>query len=180
MKILGWIRYGDKAACGGLVVEGDPTFKSHGQPLAYYGAHIACRKHCVIAQAHPCFTLPNGLQVPHHGHVTTGGCPLESTLNDVHGWINEGGDVIPEDFQQNSNGKWLSMLAPPAHEDYSHDQHLILEDQDGQVLEGIPYRLIDVRGRITEGTTAVDGKTESVAGNTGETLDCDIAKAPKA
>ena len=66
------------------------------------------------------------------------------------------------------------------HEDCDHDQHLILEDQDGQPLEGIPYRLTDARNAIIDGTTGADGKTKIVAGNSGETLDCDIAKETNA
>lgn len=33
MKIIGWIRQSDKAACGGTVAEGLTTFTSHGKPL---------------------------------------------------------------------------------------------------------------------------------------------------
>ena len=61
-----------------------------------------------------------------------------------------------------------------------HDQHLILEDQGGQQLEGIPYRITDARGAIIEGATGADGKTKIAAGNSGETLDCDIGREAKA
>lgn len=44
MKIIGWIRYGNKTACGGTVVEGDSICTSHGRAYAFQGARVACRK----------------------------------------------------------------------------------------------------------------------------------------
>jgi type VI secretion system secreted protein VgrG len=58
----------------------------------------------------------------------------------------------------------------------SYDQHIIIEDQDGKPLNDIPYRLIDAQGAIIKGVTDADGKTKLVAGNNGDTLDCEIAK----
>lgn len=86
MGILGWIRVGDKATCGGTVIEGLPNCTSHGIPLSYEGAAMACRKNCRIGEAHAAHTLPNGRHQPHHGHRTLPGmCPLISTLNDIEG-----------------------------------------------------------------------------------------------
>lgn len=44
MEIIGWIRQGDKAACGGTVVEGLKTCTSRGVPYTYQGAQVACQK----------------------------------------------------------------------------------------------------------------------------------------
>lgn len=176
MKSLGWIRYGDKAACGAEVVEACPNVKSHGRELTFYGARLACRKYCVIVQAHPRFTLPNGKNVPHHGHITTGGCPLISTLNDIHGWSNESGVDVPEAYRQNKEGEWVGVFSPRRHEDCEHDQHFIFEDHEGQPLEGISYRVTDERGAVIEGKTCAEGKTAIMAGHEGEALNCDIAK----
>ena len=129
MKILGWIRYGDQAACGGQVVEGCSTTESHGRRMAFYGARLACRKNCVIAEAHPNVTLPNGRNVPHHGHITTGGCPLISTLNDVHGWTNERGAEIPPAFVPDGEGGWKGIHPPPQEHDQIHDEYFILMDE---------------------------------------------------
>jgi hypothetical protein len=49
MEIVGWIRELDKAACDGIVVEGDPTCISYGRPNSFQGAKLACKKNCVIA-----------------------------------------------------------------------------------------------------------------------------------
>lgn len=38
MKIIGWIRYGDKAACGGVVVEASAVEISHGRGYTFQGA----------------------------------------------------------------------------------------------------------------------------------------------
>lgn len=135
MKILGWIRKGDNAACGEVVAEGMPTFTVHGQPVAFLGANMTCRKNCVIAQAHPGYTLPNQKTAPHHGHVTSNGCPLISSLNDVYGWKNESDENIPAAYKQNHLEEWIPVFSPLRHEDGEHDQHLIFENQMGKHLE---------------------------------------------
>lgn len=93
MKIIGWIRYGDKTACGGTVVEGLPNCTSHGRAISFQGARIACRKGCVIVEGFPRATLPNGRPRVIHGMVTSGGCPCYSTLNDIDGVGNESGEA---------------------------------------------------------------------------------------
>lgn len=176
MKIIGWIRYGDKTACGGTVVEGLPNCTSHGRAISFQGARIACRKGCVIVEGFPRATLPNGRPRVIHGMVTSGGCPCYSTLNDIDGVGNESGEAVPEACKLGQDGEWMPVYAPLKHEDCDYDQHIILEDQDGKPLDGIPYRLFDAQGAIIEGVTAADGKTKVVAGNYGDALDCEIAK----
>ncbi len=94
MKIIGWIRYGDMAACGGTVVEGDQTCISYGRAYTFQGARMACRKNCVIADGFMRSTLTNGRSQVIHGMVTSGGCPVYSTLNDIDGVGNESGGSI--------------------------------------------------------------------------------------
>lgn len=60
MKILGWIRVGDKAACGGTVAEGFERASYNGVPYSFQGAKISCPQTCVIAEACSIFKLPNG------------------------------------------------------------------------------------------------------------------------
>jgi uncharacterized Zn-binding protein involved in type VI secretion len=83
MRIIGWIREGDKAACGGTVVEGLATCTGRGVPYGYQGPRMACRKRCVIAEGFARATLVNGRGRVIHGMKTSGGCPLISTLNDL-------------------------------------------------------------------------------------------------
>ncbi|MEL7937009.1 PAAR domain-containing protein [Pseudomonas delhiensis] len=44
MAIGYFIRCGDKTSCGGVVLEGDPTFLLHGQPMARQGDRVTCGK----------------------------------------------------------------------------------------------------------------------------------------
>jgi uncharacterized Zn-binding protein involved in type VI secretion len=132
MKIIGWIRVGDKAACGGTVLEGHPNVTAHGRLVAYRGARMACRKNCVIIEGHPHVTLPNGREVPHHGHLTSGGCPLISTLNDIYGWENESGEEILPAFVPDGEGNWRGIYPPEQEHDETHDEYFIaLDEKDG-------------------------------------------------
>lgn len=96
MKIIGWIREGDRAACGATVIEGDPTCRSHGRAYAFVGARMACPKNCVIAQGFVRSTLTNGRAQVIHGMKTSGGCPCLSSLNDIDGVGNSDGETIAE------------------------------------------------------------------------------------
>ena len=107
MNIIGWIRQGDKAACGGLVVEWLSTCTGHGVPYSYQGARMACRNSCVIAEGFDRSTLANGRHRVIHGMTTSGGCPLYSTLNDIDGVGNESGKAVPLSFAQGDNGEWV-------------------------------------------------------------------------
>jgi uncharacterized Zn-binding protein involved in type VI secretion len=85
MSIIGWVRQGDKAACGGVVAQGCPTDISHGQAYTFQGAKMLCRKKCVIADGYAKSILTNGFKQVLHGMRTTGLCPLISTLNGLDG-----------------------------------------------------------------------------------------------
>jgi uncharacterized Zn-binding protein involved in type VI secretion len=85
MEIIGWIREFDEASCGGVVSEGDQTFRSMGIPYAFEGARMACPAHCVIVEGYAHSTLTNRRSRVIHGMKTSGGCPLISTLNDRDG-----------------------------------------------------------------------------------------------
>ena len=108
MNIIGWIREGDKAACGGKVVEGLNTCTGRGIPYSFQGARMACRNNCVIVEGFSRATLANGRSRVIHGMRTSGGCPLHSTLNDIDGVSNESGEAIPLRFTQDHNGEWAA------------------------------------------------------------------------
>ncbi|MES2742472.1 MAG: PAAR domain-containing protein [Pseudomonadota bacterium] len=153
MKIIGWIRHGDKAACGGTVVEGHPAMTSRGRQLTYYGAHMACKKNCVIVEACIRFTLPNGKSVPHHGHRTSGGCPLLSTLNDIHGLGNESAAQIPDSFVEHQ-GQWVEKKFDM----FFHVKH----EKTGKVMGNMPYKITLDDGSEFKGVTDNNGDTEKV------------------
>lgn len=89
MQIIGWIRVSDKAACGSAVAEGSSCEFSDGIGYSFQGARMACTKGCVIADGYPDSTLSNGKAQVLHGQLTSGGCPLISTLNGVDGVADE-------------------------------------------------------------------------------------------
>jgi uncharacterized Zn-binding protein involved in type VI secretion len=85
MEIRGWLRRDDSADCGGKVAEGSSCEFSGGIGYAFQGAHMACRKGCVIAEGYPMSLLSNGAAQVLDGQRTSGGCRLISTLNGVDG-----------------------------------------------------------------------------------------------
>lgn len=160
MNIIGWIRQGDKAACGGKVAEGLSTCTSRGVPYTYQGARMACRNNCVISEGFARATLPNGHNRVIHGMKTSGGCPISSTLNDIDGIGNEGGEAIPLAFTQDHNGQWggqTTGMASPASR--AHDEQFLLLGGDGRPLVNTYYTAKFSSGELVHGETNGEGKT---------------------
>ena len=157
MSTIGWIRYGDKAACGGVVVEGSNTDISHGRAYAFQGARMACRKGgCVIVDGFPRATLTNGRYQVIHGQYTSRGCPLISTLNDIDGVLDESGAEIPIRFVQDADGEWVGK------HNEGYDQHFHLSDEvTGESLADRYYRMT-FDGQVIEGKTDSEGRTAKV------------------
>lgn len=163
MKIIGWIRYGDKTACGGTVVEGDQTCTSYGRAYAFQGARIACRKNCVIVEGFIRSTLTNGRAQVIHGMVTSGGCPLQSTLNDIDGVGNEGGDAIASKFYQTTEGEWLPKFGPEHFTEESPDEQVRAVDaKTGKPIPELAYYIEAPDGSTYTGHTDADGLCERV------------------
>lgn len=155
MAIIGWIREADKAACGGLVIEGDRSCNSNGRPHAFEGAQLACKKTCSIAEGYPGRRLMNGCSSVIHGMKTSGGCPLLSTLNDQDG-VSSGG-IVPSSFFLNTNGIWTGV-AVDANE-HRYDEQAQLSHQHTQ---GIPYHIETMDGRSLSGRIGPDGRLPRV------------------
>lgn len=174
---------GDRTSHGGVVITGSPFSDVDGKAIARIGDKVTCPK-----KGHGSVTtivtgdvtdIIDGGPVARHGDKTACGATLISSQ--MLTYTDDGSDSCGNSAAGAVSSPLAQSLASaPEHEGRDHDQHLILEDQDGQPLEGIPYRLTDVRNAIIDGTTGADGKTKVVAGNRGETLDCDIAKATRA
>lgn len=151
MEIIGWIREGDRAACGGLVVEGDQFCTSHGRPYAFQGAKLVCMKKCVIAEGFVRRTLTNRRHAVIHGMKTSSGCPLLSTLNDQDGVGNESGEAVPISFFLNAAGIWAGKTpAPPLR--YDEQPQLA-----SAPVEGLPYFIETLDGRTFSGRAGPDG-----------------------
>jgi uncharacterized Zn-binding protein involved in type VI secretion len=156
MEIIGWIREGDQAACGGVVAEGDPHCISMGRAYSFQGARMACPKNCVIAEGYAYELLSNGRCQVNHGMKTSGGCPLVSTLNDCDGVGSERGVEIPIRFVQDDSGAWVGK------KNEGYDQYFVLSDEKtGHPLPDRHYR-ITFKGRTIEGKTDAYGKTGKV------------------
>ncbi|WP_034350171.1 PAAR domain-containing protein [Herbaspirillum sp. GW103] len=159
MKIIGWIREGDRAACGATVIEGDPTCRSHGRAYAFVGARMACPKNCVIAQGFVRSTLTNGRAQVIHGMKTSGGCPCLSTLNDIDGVGNSGDEPIAEHYFVNADGQWTSIPAPSTIATLYDEQIHLTTPQ----IEGVPYYAETADGRRFSGRIEVDGLLPRIA-----------------
>ncbi len=158
MKILGWIRIGDKTACGGIVSEGYERMSYDGIAYSYEDAKINCVKACVIAEAASFYRLPNGKAVPFHGHRTSGGCPLHSTINDLCGYATDNADAVPAQYISDGRGGWQ----PCNHAAPFDLSFLIRDDRTGQPMPNMPYRIELDDGRSVEGRTDAVGRTEVI------------------
>jgi uncharacterized Zn-binding protein involved in type VI secretion len=161
MKIIGWIREGDKTACGGIVMEGLSTCRSRGVPISFQGARIACRKNCVIAEGFSRSTLANGRSRVIHGMMTSGGCPLYSTINDFDGVGNESHDAIPIAFIQGHNGQWVGNRAGVTSSiRQAYDEQFMLLGGDGRPLSATYYTAKLASGELLHGETDDEGRTQ--------------------
>jgi uncharacterized Zn-binding protein involved in type VI secretion len=157
MEIIGWIREGDKAACGGTVVEGDQFTISDGRAYTFEGARMACPKNCVIAEGYAFSTLTNGRSQVIHGMKTSGGCPLISTLNDCDGVGNERGEDVPIRFVLGEAGEWVGKT------NEGYDQHFVLTDEKTGAPVSDRYYRMTIKGKIIEGKSDAAGRTQKVA-----------------
>ena len=180
MKIIGWIRMGDKASCGGVVAEASVTEKCDGLGYAFQGAAMSCTKGCMIADGYTHAKLDNGKLRVHHGQCTSGGCALVSTVNNRDGIGNASGATVADQFVQDLEGKLVEVFLPRASELCEFDQHLVFVDEHGVLLEGLHYQLFDTRGALIAGVTGPDGKTEIITGDKGEHLSFTLERPEQA
>lgn len=160
---LPWIVQGDKTSHGGTVIEGDPTFTTHGKPVAHVGHKVTCPK-CKggpfpIVTGAPDF-INNGQPVARHGDKTACGATLISGQV-VSVWGSERG----------SSGSTASTASCSAAQ---FDQHFQLYDeQTGDVLADRRYK-IHYSGGVVEGVTDSQGFTAKVNGRSAEQIRIEI------
>ncbi|AXA90611.1 PAAR domain-containing protein [Massilia sp. YMA4] len=169
MTIIGWIRQGDAASCGGTVKEGHPHYTSHGKPLAYHGSPIACRKNCLVVAGDHHFTLPDGLPQALHGDKSSNGCPLASTLNGIHGVDDPSGAPPATAWFQPAAAALAATAAPEALErvldeapwvpGQYDDRYVLVGASDGEPLAHTDYAIEREDGSIEHGTTDAEGHT---------------------
>lgn len=159
MQIIGCIRVGDRAACGGMVAQSESGIIVDGRECAFKGAKMACQRHCTIAQAAGEYTLCNGADLPHHGHLTTGGCPLESSANDLYGFACEPASAPPARFILGQDGQWMAC----PHTGEFDILFVIKNHMSGLPVPNIRYRISLESGTVLVGTTNQYGLTELVS-----------------
>lgn len=161
MKIIGWIRQGDKAACGGKVAEGLHTCTSRGVPYSFEGAHMACRNNCVIREGFARSILANGRSRVIHGMKTSGGCPLYSTLNGIDGVGDTSGEAISLGFTQDHAGQWVGNTAGVSSSvKQAYDEQFLLLGGDSRPLARTYYTAKLASGELVHGETDDEGKTQ--------------------
>jgi len=156
---LPWIVKGDKTSHGGTVIEGDPTFDTHGKPVALVGHMATCPK-CKggpfpIVTGAPDF-ICNGRPVARHGDKTACGASLIS------------GQAVSRWGAETSAAKVMaaapSVTAAPtliasALDALGYDEHFVLLDKSSsKPLKGIAYGITTTKGK-QEGQTGEDGLT---------------------
>jgi uncharacterized Zn-binding protein involved in type VI secretion len=178
MKIIGWIREGDKASCGSAVVEGDRTCLSYGRAYAFQGARLACRENCVIAQGFIRSMLTNGRAQVLHGMMTSKGCPLQSTLNDVDGVENDSGEEIHPAFAPDEDGGWRGIYPPAQEHDQAYDEYfIIVDDKTGTPARNRIYSITLDTGESIEGHTDDEGRTQYITSDKRRPLIIEVAPA---
>jgi uncharacterized Zn-binding protein involved in type VI secretion len=162
MEIIGFIRQGDKTACGGTVIEGDPRFISYGRPCTFQGALVACRKNCVIIEGTPLVTVDGRARVV-HGMVTSNGCPCISTLNGIDGIGNDSGEAIATGYYQSANEGWLPKFGPEHFTKDSPDEQIrAINAKTGEPIPDLAYYIKAPDGTIYTGRTNSQGLCERV------------------
>ncbi len=161
MKIVGWIRKGDMAACGGMVADGLDACKSRGLPYSFQGALMICRNSCEIVEGYLRARLPNGRSRVIHGMTTSSGCPLLSSLNNIDGVGNTNNAVIPTGFILNYQGLWVGNEAGVSSSlRLSFDEQFLLIDGAGTPLADTYYTAKLSSGELVHGETDAAGKTQ--------------------
>ncbi len=174
MSIKGWIRMGDKAGCGGTVVEGDQTCVSHGKAYAFQGAKMACQKSCMIVEGHMNAVLTNGRSQVLHGMKTTNGCPLVSTLNGIDGVGSAAAPaaaVVPDPV-----AGWKGIEAPPQEHSEQFDEYFIVMDEaTGTPARNRYYRMALDSDEVIEGYTDDEGRTQLAMSDQRQPVNIEIA-----
>jgi uncharacterized Zn-binding protein involved in type VI secretion len=176
MEIIGWIRYGDKAACGATVIEASSAEISYNKGYSFEGARMACRKNCIIIEGFPSAFLSNGRRQVIHGMLTSGGCPLQSTLNDIDGVGNEDGKEIFPAFVQDENGGWKGIYPPAQEHEQAYDEYfMIMDEKSCAPAKNRFYRITLDTGEVIEGHTDEEGLTQYATSDKRVALTLEIA-----
>ncbi|PAU51318.1 hypothetical protein BZL41_26970 [Pseudomonas sp. PIC25] len=153
-------RLGDPTACPvpghgtNPIVAGSPNVLFDGKPAARQGDPTACGS--ALASATIPNVLINGMPATTIGTVGSHG----NTVVAGSGTVLIGTTFTPAPF-----------TPPKALAIANHSQCILIEDQDGNPLQGIPYRLRSPQGEWIESYSDSAGKSQTVFGNAGDSID---------
>lgn len=175
-----FIVVGDQTDHGGVVVEGSVMTDTHGNRIARVGDQVTCPKRghgtTVIVTGDQTMII-DGKAVARHGDKCACGATL--IASQMVSTTSDGGASNPEaasDAQKAaaaSNGLITRLL--PAGEDASHDMSFLVKDEDtGEPLANVPYRLKLVGGTSITGKTDAQGLTEKISSNSAQIAQLEV------
>lgn len=163
-----FIVIGDRTDHGGMVVGSTLTTDTHGKRLARVGDQVTCPKKghgTTLIVTGDLTMIVDGAPVARHGDKCACGATLISSqvVSTVGA---DGGDtsVVAGDPQTASLPRHpaglFSSLLPDSHE---YDIHFAVRDQEtGQCLSGVPYKITLEDGRSLTGVTDERGLTDKI------------------
>ncbi len=165
-----FIVLGDQTDHGGVVIESSVMTDTHGKGIARVGDQVTCPKRghgtTVIVSGDPTMII-DGKAAARHGDMCACGATLISSQ--FVSSVSDGGASSPQaasQAQQATAGAagLLTRLLPPDDADVTHDMHfLVKDDETGQPLSNVPYKLTLVGGRSVTGRTDAQGLTEKIS-----------------
>lgn len=160
---------GDKTSHGGTVVEGTSMTDSGGKLISCVGHKVTCprRGHGTnsIATGDPTLII-DGKPAARHGDTTACGATLISSQ--IASNVSDETSAPIQMTMASSGVASASNSAPLANEiqEGTHDQHFVLtNNQTGEPLEHVRYKIHLADGRSYDGVTDGQGKTAQVYAN---------------
>ncbi|PLZ03863.1 PAAR domain-containing protein [Burkholderia sp. WAC0059] len=172
-----FILLGDRTTAGGVVIQGDESWRNHGKPLAYHGARISCPA---------CKTVGYICNVPPYRPMTLKGKQIALENDICICKCNPPPRLIAS--QNNASMSFESRklaamgLRPdgsplPKDETAIHgafdEQVTLVDRKTGQPLADFPYQFRGDDGTLAKGRTGIDGRTIRIGTSDATNLDLD-------
>jgi len=110
--------------------------------------------------------------------VTSNGCPLQSSLNDIDGVGNESGKQIPPAFARSPHGDWMAIVPPDQEHGHAYDEYfIVVDEQTGAPVRDRAYRMTLDTGETIAGRTDGEGRTRYATSDRRRALTIEVAPA---
>lgn len=174
-----FIALGDKTTAGGVVTQGDESWRNHGKPLAYHGARIfcpACKTVGYICNVPPYRPMTSkGKQIALENDICICKCKPPPRL--IASQDNASMSFEPHELA--AVGPWADGSPLPqkaATTPGAFDEQVTLVDRTtGEPLADFPYRFRGDNGTRVKGRTGIDGRTIRISTGGATNLDLDHA-----